>query len=332
MFGLISLNDSTKGDFNISIFSNSATFYYPCSISDDCAFYNVLLPKNRYLIEVWGGEGGYLGGKGGYSGGILSLKENTKISIFIGAKGNKLENQSGIVQSAYNGGGQSYSASTTRSSGSGGGGTDIRIGGSTIFHRILVAGGGGGGNTVHETSTHYYGGAGGGIQGLAGTKTYVNKEVPGGQQDSGGQGEEAYGGSSSRVTHSGIFGYGGYGTSAGTNSGGGGGWYGGAGSAPSYHGGGGGGSGYVLNSTSFKPYEYQHNSSISYFFESSLTHDGSQSFPSCYSSNLEQEEGHLGHGCARITILSFCTIIYKHFYLNSHRYIFVIFIKIFLIY
>ena len=57
---------------------------YPCDKNTSCYPITINLPKNTYLIEVWGAQGGNEGGKGGYSRGILHIHEEVKMFFYIG--------------------------------------------------------------------------------------------------------------------------------------------------------------------------------------------------------------------------------------------------------
>ena len=309
------IDNETIGKMNYSIInSKTILLNYPCDDPQNCTFYIADIPRGKYLFEVWGAEGGKNGGKGGYSQGIIEFDDlSTQIFIYIGAKGPYIEGEEDITNFSYNGGGAGSCGGTGRSTGAGGGGTDIRIGGQSFNHRVIVAGGGGGGNL--RDSDVYYGGDSGGLEGKAGTKEQ-GADAPGGTQTDPGKGEEKYGGGSPYKTHDGLFGLGGYGTSAGTCGGGGGGWFGGAGGAPSYHSGGGGGSGYVLTSFSKKPENYYHKDSTQYYFSKATLSSSDQAFPSPYISDYEI--GHLGSGAIKITILNpytqnYCNLLYLRF-------------------
>ena len=200
-----------------------------------------------------------------------------KFYLHVGAKGPK-RRTAGLTQFAYNGGGAGIWASDSqKSEAAGGGGTDVRVGGDTLYHRIIVAGGGCGGDTMD--STPFYGGNGGGIEGRIGDKLQ-GQDAKGGTQTQPGIGQEEYGGTSTFKTHSGLFGYGGYGDSTLTC-----GW-GGAGGSSGDHCGGVGGYGFVLNKNSQIPSEYEHKTS-KYFFIHPFLADGVQSIPSPGSSAFE---------------------------------------------
>lgn len=210
---------------------------------------SVTLPKGKYILECWGAQGsgnnvpngvsgnkGY-GGKGGYSKGVLTLKSERKLFIYVGGQGRK-----------FNGGGYSTYESSSSLENKGGGGTDIRLvggiwsGTQSLLSRIIVGGGGGCGALY--TSGTYYGGEGGGITGGDGTKSSNSTEGFGASQKNGGSG----------VTE-GTFGTGGIVNGSDWHyRGGGGGWYGG-GSAENGASSG-GGSGYVLTADSYKPEGY----------------------------------------------------------------------------
>lgn len=110
----------------------------------------ITLPKGKYKLECWGAQGGsydssYVGGKGGYSIGVVTLKENTVLFLYVGQQNNTYASSAGSTSgSAFNGGGYgttSYYRSTYTYSCAGGGGTDIRIGQDSLYARIIVAGG-----------------------------------------------------------------------------------------------------------------------------------------------------------------------------------------------
>ena len=286
-------NVKIKGDFRSYILD------YPCSDPTYCTPYIVTLSANKYKFELWGAEGGFQGGKGGYTTGILYVKEETIFYFFIGAKGPELVEQNGKTPPAYNGGTSGRAAGNKRCAGSGGGSTDVRVLGDTVYYRILVAGAGGGGDKNIENGYISYGGSGGGLVGKNSTSNREEYIAFGATQEGPGKGQEEYGGNST-LTHSGIFGAGGYGTFSGTHGGGGSGWFGGAGGAPGYLSGGGGGSGYVLTDSSFRPIDYEHNSSKSFYFRNGKTLDGDKTFRDCFTNLIVP--GHSGNGCAKITV------------------------------
>ena len=128
----IRLENTSVGVLKVSTFQNSFVFDYPCSTIDICTNYIVKLPRNRYIFEAWGAEGGYNGGRGGYTKGILTIHETTEAKIFIGSKGNEIILERGLTGTAFNGGSQGASLSSNRSTGIGGGATDLRIGHSNL--------------------------------------------------------------------------------------------------------------------------------------------------------------------------------------------------------
>lgn len=213
------------------------------------------------VIMCYGAQGGSLkgvGGNGGKSSGLITLKKNIPLYIYVGGK--PTDGNGG-----FNGGGDS--SHLNRGSG-GGGATDVRIGGKTLNHRIIVAGGGGGG------ADDYTGGSGGGTEGLRGGSMGNNGQYSGngGTQTAGGK---PYNG---ETIGYGTFGNGGTGQSKDPNStsnpdvigGGGGGWYGGSGGYYAYASGA-GGSGYVLTETSYKPEGYVHTDGTYNFSQASTT-------------------------------------------------------------
>lgn len=109
----------------------------------------ITLLKGKYKLECWGAQGGsydssYVGGKGGYSVGVVTLKENTVLFLYVGQQNNTYASSAGSTSgSAFNGGGYgttSYYRSTYTYACAGGGGTDIRIGEDSLYARIIVAG------------------------------------------------------------------------------------------------------------------------------------------------------------------------------------------------
>ena len=118
----------------------------------------------NYKIELWGAAGGKnladnsytnsdvrLGGKGAYTSGVITLKKNEKIYIYVGCKGRDAKKAT-IVAGGYNGGGRGdHDHSDDEASGAGGGATDVRLvkgdnwdDFTSLKSRIMVAGGGGG--------------------------------------------------------------------------------------------------------------------------------------------------------------------------------------------
>lgn len=195
------------------------------------------LAPGSYILEVWGAAGAYNSGKGGYSRGILNLKTEEKLIVYVGGK------------NGFNGGGKVINAQEHCGGNIGGGATDIRFN-DDLYSRIIVAGGGGSGFSI---SGYGVGGDGGGSYGYSGVSKKYSVEPPtGGTSSRGGHGSKKYSSIDSRL--SGGFGYGGNGVNEG--AGGGSGWYGGGGSNCANDCGGGGGSGYVLTSYSEKPSNY----------------------------------------------------------------------------
>lgn len=125
------------------------------------------VPKDGYYkVDAWGAQGGThltrQGGKGAYTSGVIYLKKDTVLYIYVGESPTTVKN-------AFNGGGKSGSSSTGNS---GGGATDIRYFGNQeitqsdllwdselgLKSRIMVAGGGGGSSSVVTGSNGGYGG------------------------------------------------------------------------------------------------------------------------------------------------------------------------------
>lgn len=143
----------------------------------------VTLPPGKYKLQTWGAQGGNsysysgVGSKGGYSEGILTLKKETTLFVFVGGKGGNGSSTS-LVNGGWNGGGASVGRSSYDSSGTygvsypacGGGATDIALvdsdmvyssgrtnrSAASLLSRCIVAGGGAGGSaryTSTETTT-----------------------------------------------------------------------------------------------------------------------------------------------------------------------------------
>ena len=227
----------TKNDFGDS----TETYEYTGEYETFVAPYN-----GKYKIELWGASGGrsmdqggytgsysHPGGLGGYTSGIISLKKDDELYIYVGGEGEKAVKY-GDAKGGWNGGGNAtHDHSDDESAGAGGGATDVRLisgewnNEQSLLSRIMVAGGGGGAA---------YGAAGGYAGGLSGAKSYY--------------------GSAATQTSGYAFGIGQDGIFVNSNvevAGGGGGWYGGT--APSsgrndvYNASGGGGSSYISGHT-----------------------------------------------------------------------------------
>ena len=251
----------------------------------------IILPKGKYKLEVWGAQGGYrssstYGGKGGYSYGTINLPAPTTVYLYAGGFPGSTSSSAGSGTTragGFNGGGARYGYY------GGGGGSDIRIGTDSLYARVIVAGGGGSDGSVNRQGMY-----GGGTSGGSTSESY-GSGGGGGTQTAGGTG-----GSS----NAGTFGQGGVGLyrSSGYAGAGGGGWYGGGGSYPDGSGdddrGGGGGSGYILTSSSSKPSGYLLDSE--YYLTDAAMVAGNSSFKD-YSGSTAT--GHSGHGACRITVI-----------------------------
>lgn len=259
----------------------------------------VELPAGRYLLEVWGAQGGsystYYGGRGGYSKGTLSIPKVSKetltpLFVYVGQQPASVTGSRETAPGGFNGGGNGqtryYSGTYTYGQG-GGGATDIRIGTDSLYARVIVAGGGGGSASVDATTTKYGGGA------------------------SGGSPQSGYGASQTAPGTNGSFGQGGAATTGGTNykygsGGGGGGWYGGGAcssysDSTNYRGYNGGGSGFVWTGAN-APSGYLLGAD--YYLADAQTIAGNQSFAG---PNGTAETGHAGNGFAKITVLEIYT-------------------------
>ncbi|WP_317897579.1 glycine-rich protein [Aurantibacillus circumpalustris] len=242
----------------------------------------IALQAGTYTIETWGADGGdnlgngsttYFqnGGKGGYSIGIYTLASAATIYVNVGGRGsNSTSTLNVTAPGGYNGGGYgSVNTASGKSSGAGGGGASHvatatgtlgALVSSQSAVRIVAGGGGGAGESNYiSTNTSYNsnGGNGGGVSGLQNvSSSYQGRHGQGGTQLAGGGGGDN-GSAVAGVPLQGIFGAGGYNSTANGNTtgggsgagGGGGGWYGGGsgwvGSTGYQAGSGGGGSGYI---------------------------------------------------------------------------------------
>ena len=299
-------------------------FWFTSNDSTNFEPFQLNLNPGIYLLEVWGAKGGdghygdtlKPGGNGGYSKGVLKINKTTKIFIYLGGKGQSIQDPIKIL-GGYNGGGYNYDVNTQGKKSSGGGGTDIRINGNSLYHRVIVAGGGGGGNAG---SSYGYadGGAGGGEEGCKSPGHYSSNLNYHGDKADGSGGTQTDGGKMG-IYHNknerniapqpnGTFGYGGNIEADNALAGaGGGGWYGG-GAGNGHDGAGGGGSGFVLNETTFVyvPKNYQLDSK--YFLKNALTIDGNHSIPS-FQEPGKSMIGNPDNGHARITLLENYTAI-----------------------
>ena len=219
----------------------------------------------------------------------------TLIYLFIGSEGSNVTELNRATGKAFNGGGigtTTVDPNNPRSAGSGGGGTDIRLLNQSLYNRIIVAGGGGG--CTEAEGFNVNAGYGGGL---------VGGDTPTGGK--GGTQENAPELNSSFIT--GSFGEGGSNEGTGniqyTTGGGGGGWFGGSTGQLGLAGGGAGGSGYVLHANSVKPDGYKLDYP-KYYLKLWTIRNGNNKFETCEGElfvNTNEEQGHSGDGCIRIT-------------------------------
>ena len=149
---------------------------------DECEPYEVILKKGKYHFECVGASGNSdLEKDVGYGArvtGVISLKEKSKLYIYVGGKGSTIRLEGKATPGGYNGGGNGGCGLEKTDTGryygsgfSGGGATDVRtINGAwndpiSLDSRIMVAGAGGAGTF---SSTSAKGGDGGTIQGFPG--------------------------------------------------------------------------------------------------------------------------------------------------------------------
>lgn len=148
--------------------------------------------NGSYSIELWGAQGGsingegltsdnvsrgslsYNGGHGAYTYGLINLKKNLSLYIYVGGKGcDNVQGTGGCETGGYNGGGNLLSGQDIYGA-SGGGATDIRLVGGLwndfagLKSRIMVASGGGGANFRNNGFGEGNGGEGGTLNGING--------------------------------------------------------------------------------------------------------------------------------------------------------------------
>ena len=214
--------------------------------------------ETNYKIQCWGASGGVglfeyneIGGSGGYVSGEILLTKDRTLYVYIGQKGNKVNQYSSTYM--FNGGGYA-NINKTQCGSCGGGATDIRTTSgdwdnlTSLETRIMIAAGGGGsgGYMIYEL------GDAGGLDGYNGyaTNTEVDYGIyqgKGATQTAGGAipalwDEDGQNGTAGMLGKGGIGGHNIVDDNGG-GSGGGGGLYGGSGSsgatAASWYGGGG---------------------------------------------------------------------------------------------
>ena len=193
----------------------------------------------KYKIELWGAQGNNVstkravGGKGAYTKGIISLKKNQKLYVYVGEH---REDRNASFNAGSTGGSYVNSENGGGVNGYGGGGaTDIRLtngnwnDSTSLASRIMVSAGGGGASDYAYPANGGYGGAligGSGINGKYPNNGVENTPPTGGSQTNGGKTTIPASGSETGTT--GTFGMGGNGNSL-FGSAGGGGYYGGSG-------------------------------------------------------------------------------------------------------
>ena len=198
---------------------------------DQCEPYEVILLKGIYRIECVGASGNAESkndvGYGAKVSGVIALRKETKLYVYVGGKGSTKRENNKICPGGYNGGGSGgfgyYDKNTGqqyRTAFSGGGATDVRTvkgewnNSLSLDSRIIVAGAGGAGSFSDISKK---GGDAGALEGFP-SSDYGNNIIKGATQSEGyakGAGQDG----ASKTE------YGSYGCSG--NSGAGGGWYGG---------------------------------------------------------------------------------------------------------
>ena len=306
-------------------------YKYPCISPINCYPLDVTLKRGKYLIECFGASGGdserNIGGYGAFVSGIISLRKDTKLFLFIGSKGHLQ-----IGQPTFNGGGRSHIGSNAESKGaSGGGSTDVRLINSSdlkgLLSRIMVAGAGGG-------SEGYYHGIKGGngmfFEGESGfkdnypTSSQITLPTGGSSTKGGDAGLCVKDGTntcnSNLHGHPGGFGYGGNSSDKNYGAGGGSGYFGGggAGYAGSMVASGAGGSSYVSGQKGCHSFVEGEDGNI--------VETGSEIHPSgLFFTNIKYKNGnetfHSENGEIDITPLQTCILTSKICYRNKVNYI-----------
>ena len=284
----------------------------PCSLfKHSKPYYTLEFLPGKYLFELYGASGGFTKygkvndpGKGGYTKGVLKLPLRTKLYLYVGSQGGNTTSEpkhSEGGEPGYNGGAAGAYDTGIQSncpSAGGGGATDIRINEGdwnleeSLKSRIMVAGGGGSAGCYTLACR---GGNGGGINGEDGSPNECGIEGGKGGGKINGTFGEGLEGEPGTIEQSGEAG-----------GSGGGGYYGGGSGGTSYSvtGSGGGGSSFV--SGYFECVCRNHslyNESIHYSniaFRSIIMENGLSTFKS---PDGIEEEGHLGDGFVRITVL-----------------------------
>ena len=148
-----------------------------------------VLTPGVYKIECWGAQGGSglvngrittEGGRGAHVSGVLSVKKNLPIFLYVGGKGgNGSPSRNTYAQGGYNGGGNG--GADTRDdegAGAGGGASDIRLvdddinESESLFSRIMIAAGGSG--SVYNA----YGAPGGDVTGYISNSNGISNFLP----------------------------------------------------------------------------------------------------------------------------------------------------------
>ena len=245
----ISTTDST-----ISFTTNSQVYSYTGASQTFTSSHD-----GAYKLEAWGAQGAsdsttYVGGYGAYAVGSASFKKNSNAYVFVGGKGQNINNSTtGTVFAYPNGGAVTIFATDTNNitMSSGGASSHITLSNSDLSKVakssiLLVAAGGGGSASWWGKGDN--GGSGGGIVGSTTTINFNDVNPTGGTQTAGGNGGGNLGGNSASSWLNGVFGIGGGSkvtSNAVVSGGGGGGYYGGG---ASWGGSGAGGSSYIGNS------------------------------------------------------------------------------------
>lgn len=210
-------------------YSDSSTSCTQCNHNGNCITSITLDNESTTIIGYE--PCGSVGGKGAYVKGVVYLKKNEEVILYVGGKGGSARTP--YKSGGFNGGGDGSTDGTIFGYG-GGGATDVRYKGDYYSNRIIVAGGGGGADSGAD---------------------YIQAGRPGSQEDGSG-GDGGFNGHDPKVSGVVAVGYGatqhygamvGQGEHAinGTASGGGGAGYYGGRATNTYCGGGGGGSSYV---------------------------------------------------------------------------------------
>ena len=287
----------------------------------------LLLPRGRYMLEVWGSASGsettayYRDddytmisiddwcGTGGYAKGVLTLSSPTDVFLTpggIGSNGGQYERLFQATRDVFYGSG---------------GGTDIRLLANSEYNRVIVAGGGGHYKTLdYQPTFSSKGGGGGGLYGEDGGAASNNGK--GGKPNGPGAGGTGYNPQYEYRPIAASFFKGGevlqrMGSQY-RGCPGGGGWYGGGYGGATYYGGGraelvqpgAGGSGFTFSAETARYVPSGYKLGSQYYLTNTVNISGHEEGKPITEPDGTTSTGHLGEGYIRITIISLSAGLY----------------------